>query len=225
LWLGEDGTGFIHAVNFLQSLPYLFVIEIVLLAVPIGIHLFLGVQYLFEAKMNSWPTNGASPSLGKLTRNHAFTWQRITSIVLVIGVIAHVVTMRIMRYPEKVGKGLHTEFIVTVDEDPGLEAAVTRLDGRVSDGKVIVPDFGRAVLFTVRDSFQHIWICVLYSIFVAAAAFHAGNGLWTFLISWGVTLNEQGRRMARAVSTFLMIVLALCGFASIWLTYWVNLYR
>lgn len=42
LFFGDYGKGFIDAVNFIYSLPYLPVLELVLLGVPIGYHGYWG---------------------------------------------------------------------------------------------------------------------------------------------------------------------------------------
>ena len=51
LWIGDEGAGFVRAVNALRDLPYLHVIEIFLLGVPFVIHGVWGVQYLMTAKL------------------------------------------------------------------------------------------------------------------------------------------------------------------------------
>src|SRR4026207_984938 len=76
LLLGENGKGFVRAVNAIHNLPYLQAIEVTLLGVPILIHLIWGIKYLLTSKSNSGKTDGSSPSLSKYARNHAYTWQR-----------------------------------------------------------------------------------------------------------------------------------------------------
>jgi succinate dehydrogenase / fumarate reductase cytochrome b subunit len=277
LWVGEEGSGFVRAVNFFQTLPYLNLIELFLLAVPISIHAFLGVRYFCEARWNSWVSNGSRPAL-KYTRNHAFTWQRLTAVVLVLGVAAHVLSMRFLERPQEVDIGPHSRYAVPVVADAGLLTLAPRLksiivtpdtiaklqsnarqllvavktqstianpDERLFHVKniehfaavlnelrptdeawtVITPDFGTAFLLIVRENFRSPWICILYTIFVMAACFHAANGLWTWSISWGIPLNEQGRRVVRAVGVLLGLALLAGGLASIWMTYWVTLHN
>ena len=60
LLFGKDGSGFIHAVNSIHELPYLPVIEIVFLGVPILIHAIWGIQNIFTAKYNSFGDTGDS---------------------------------------------------------------------------------------------------------------------------------------------------------------------
>lgn len=233
LWFGEDGISFVRSVNFLNSLPYLPLIELFLLGVPIAIHAILGIVYLLEAQCNSYFVSYARPYL-PLPRNKAFTWQRITSVILVFGIIAHVFTMRFLNRPEENNKA----FDVVVEADAGLATLAPRLNttlilGQSKDTKsgdvaaktwiAKAPDFGTATLLMVREAMRTPWICILYSIFVFAACFHAANGLWTCAIAWGAAMNEQGWKIVRLVSTFLGFVLGIGGLAAIWLTYWVNL--
>lgn len=81
LWIDNDGNGFIRLVNSLESLPYLHVIEVVFIGIPLVIHGYWGVKRIFTAKGNSGKTDGTSPSL-PYGRNRAFNWQRLTSWIL-----------------------------------------------------------------------------------------------------------------------------------------------
>ena len=96
LWIGDDGSSFIRAVDALKNLPYLQAIEIIFLGIPLLLHGLWGVRVLVTAKYNSFATNGSSPSLPQYSRNQAYTWQRITSWVLLIGIVAHVIHMRFL---------------------------------------------------------------------------------------------------------------------------------
>ena len=84
-------------------------------------------------------------------------------------------------------------------------------------------NFGTAELLMVRDTFKMPFMIVLYTLLVLAACFHGFNGLWTFMISWGVTLNERSQRLMRKVSTALMLIVGALGLSAVWLTYWINL--
>lgn len=223
LFIEEKGAGFIRAVTFLQSLPFLPLIELLLLGAPIAIHLFLGIRYVWEAKCNSFATDGSAPSLTGYVRNHLFTWQRITAVIVGLGLIAHVVTMRFLHRPVESSK---TTFLVPVQPDTGLPSIAAQLGVSLDDqqGAVITKDFGTACLFLVRETFKSVVLCVAYSLFVIAASFHAANGLWTFASAWGIALNEQGRSICRRVSTMVGLALACGGLACVWMTYWVTLY-
>jgi succinate dehydrogenase / fumarate reductase cytochrome b subunit len=218
--VGDDSTGFIAAVNAIHELPYLRVIELVFLGIPIVIHGIWGVKYLFTARYNSGKSDGSEPSLQEYPRNHAYSWQRITSWLLLIGIVAHVVHMRFVEFPESVQRDGQDQYAVRVTSDASTRALSQRLSFSLHEtdkGLVaVVPDFGTAELLVVRETFKMPIMIALYTIFVLAACFHAFNGLWTFMISWGVTLNSYSQRLMRGFATFLMILVAFLGLAAIW---------
>lgn len=265
LWIGDDGSGFVRMVNSIQDLPFLPLIEIFLLGVPILIHMWWGIQYLHTSAPNSWQTDGSLPALPEYPRNHAYTWQRITSWILLVGIIAHVAHMRFYEHPASAQIGTQHHYMVRLDKDAGLDTLAPRMGfkllnqteieqwqpGRpentspaaqqayeqrldwiqavrkrpLKEGQVIaVTDtFGMAELLMVRETFKMPLMLALYTIFVLSACFHGFNGLWTFMISWGVALNESSQRIMRTISTGLMVLVASMGLAAIWGTYWINL--
>ncbi|MGH2612780.1 MAG: succinate dehydrogenase, partial [Rhabdochlamydiaceae bacterium] len=127
LLLGDNAQGFVELVNSIHNLPYLQAIEIFLLGVPIAIHAILGIKYLFTAKFNSHRTAGKTPDMHQYGRNHAYTWQRITSWILLIGIILHVAKFRFIEYPESINMGDKQSYFVTVSVDRGLYTVASRL--------------------------------------------------------------------------------------------------
>ncbi|MCB1081575.1 MAG: succinate dehydrogenase [Chlamydiia bacterium] len=292
LMIGDSGEGFIRAVNFLKNLPYLHVIEVVLLGVPILYHMVFGIHYLFTSKMNAYSSGGNKPALKKYGRNHAYSWQRITSWILLVGMIAHVGYMRFYMYPEEVEMGEKQAFFVRVTMDPGLYTVSDRLGvklynqsgieqvrkgveshakeldvlskqvealqerdetvyrenidqvlahyqsleeekaylkglekRKISKGQVIAEasNFGTATLLIVRDSFKSVFKSILYTIFVLAAVFHAFNGLWTFMITWGIVLKMRSQSVALNVCKGIMLLVGFLGLIAVWGTYYLNL--
>lgn len=216
-YLGENGQGFIDSVNWIHSLPFLKAIEILLLGVPIAIHLIWGIRYLFTAAPNSFNTNGTKPALPEYPRNHAYTWQRITSWILVFGLIGHVIQMRFIDYPD-IDSGKKT-YSVRVEKDPALAALAERLNVKLEQRNgqwiAVAKDFGTADLLVVRETFKMPVMIALYTIFVLSACFHGYNGLWTAMITWGVTLTERSQMWMRRVATLLMILVAFFGLSAI----------
>ncbi len=131
LFFGNDGRGFIESVNWIHNLPYLPAIEIIFLALPFLVHGLWGIKYAREAKFNSFPSDGTRPALTRYRRNHGFTWQRITAWILAVGVVAHVVQMRFIDYPEKTSLGAKENYIVRVSDDPGLETLAWKLNFKI----------------------------------------------------------------------------------------------
>ncbi len=189
----NGGSGFVAAVNKIHSLPYLKLIEILFIATPFFIHGIWGVKYAYTARLNSFRGSGKNPSLPQYKRNRAFSWQRITSWVILVGVIAHVVQMRFLRYPEP-----------------------------LFDGSYLGGSMGAAFLEVVKATFKSPAMVILYTVFVVASSYHAFNGLWTLLISWGLILTRRVQAVMRIVTTLLMWAVMAMGLVAIWGVYWLG---
>ena len=275
LWIGEDGAGFVTFVNFLESLPYLQVIESLLIGFPLLVHAVWGIKRALEPKCNSFPNNKTSPHLS-YGRNHAFTWQRISSWILLFGIIGHVIQMRFIEYPEKVRIDNQIRYLNKITFDEGLYTLAPRLGVSLYSSKEIhrmceklnleenpelslsysseqaeitnqnqqliqrkewieqlkkfslkpndliaeSPSPGVAMLLNVRNTFKSPLMMVLYTLFVLAAAFHAFNGFWTFLITWGIILSYRSQKAMIPVSVIGISILSFLGLAAIWGSYW-----
>lgn len=257
-FFGNDGSDFIRAVNAIHEMPYLPIIEIAILGVPIFIHAWWGIKYIRTAEYNSFGNTGHTPYLPD-PKNRAFTWQRITSWLLLIGIVAHVIHMRIVEYPMHGLQENQHAYMVRVSRDEGLYSLSKRLGVKLYDqhqiGQLekealssdssqreaswintlnkkplrehellaVADNFGTVELLMVRDTFKSPLMITLYTLLVLAACFHAFNGLWTAMISWGITLNQRSQRLMRFFSIFLMIVVTCLGLAAVWFSYWINL--
>lgn len=127
LFIGDDGSGFVTAVNSIKELPYLPFIELFLIGVPFIIHGYWGIHYLLTSEVNSFVTDGTKVALPQYTRNQAFTWQRVTSWILLLGVIAHVIHMRVIEYPVAAQRGTEHFYMVRLNMDNGLYTLSRRL--------------------------------------------------------------------------------------------------
>jgi succinate dehydrogenase cytochrome b subunit len=282
LWFGDDGSGFVKLVNMLETLPYLQVVETVLIGIPLVIHGAWGVKRALTARTNSGGGDGSRPGL-KYERNRAFTWQRLSSWILLVGLIGHVAQMRFLDAPKKARGPEGERYFVKLNFDQGLYTLAARLDVglftaedaesarkeakrmgetpkvKLGDGaysadedsaRVMVQRAqeekawleklgsydlkchqvvavakmpGTAFLLMVRDTFKSPVMAILYTAFLLAAAFHAFNGFWTFLITWGVILSYRSQRAMLPVSVIGMLALSFLGLSAIWCSYWINL--
>jgi succinate dehydrogenase / fumarate reductase cytochrome b subunit len=244
LWFGQDGRSYIQSVNAIQDMPFIEIAEVLLVALPLLIHALFGIRYLRTGEMNSFGYDGAHPYLPEYSRNRAYTWQRITSWILLVGITFHVAHMRFVEQPVQVGWGLKPQYLIRLTPDSGLLSVSQRLDvdllhaGDISQnwakdlarkplraGQILAltPDYGTAELLMVRDAFKSPLIMLIYTILVLAACFHAFNGLWTFLITWGISLSNLSQRWMLYLSTLLLGVTAFLGLVTIFGTYWINL--
>ena len=283
LWIGDDGSGFVRLVNFLEEIPYLQVVETVLIGIPLVVHAVWGVKRALQARCNDTGSNGHTPSLS-YSRNRAFTWQRLSSWILLFGIIGHVAQMRFLDAPTKTPSAKGERFLTKLNFDEGLYTLAPRLhadlfyapdivDARFAlqemdslalqaprksnqfvpetEGKLaeiqealqekafleklasfslkqnqvvaVSKTPGTAFLLMVRETFKSPLMAALYTIFVLAAVFHACNGFWTFLITWGLILSYRSQKAMLPLSLAMMFVLSFLGLAAIWCSYWVNL--
>jgi succinate dehydrogenase / fumarate reductase cytochrome b subunit len=288
LWVGDDGHIFVKMVGLLESLPYLQVIEILLIGIPLLIHGIWGIQRALSSKPNFHSSDGSAPSL-KYGRNRSYSWQRITSWILLFGIIFHVVEMRFLCYPKKAIKNNQEQFLTDLSFDEGLYSLANRLHVNLYSKQEIAemkhqnalqraepiekkslmdavqpteysaekeaqvqqiqkayqekewidklasfdleedevvascPKIGTAMLLHVRDTFKSPLMVFLYTLFVLSAAFHAGNGFWTFLITWGFILSTRSQRAMVPVSVIGILFLSFLGLVTVWGSYWINL--
>lgn len=246
----DDGYGFVKAVNKIHAIPYLKAVELLLLGLPFLFHGIWGIEYLRTSKLNSFHTSGKTPSLSQFKRNRAYSWQRIFAWILLFGIIAHVVQMRFLEYPLVIYDGDVKHYLIRVNEDPALNSVAEKLHAKVYSGAdlrqlrkepwvteaksfrlktnqvvVLAPNAGSAFFLIVRETMRDPWMVVLYSIFVIAGAYHAFNGVWTFMITWGITLTRRSQIRMRAITTTLMTVVMILGLMAIWGPYWTYLFQ
>lgn len=293
LFFANQGLWFVRSVNFLRNLPYLQVIECVMLGIPILYHAGWGVYYTFTGSHHSFSSDGSKPLL-KYGRSRAYSWQRLSAWIILVGIILHVIQMRFIHYPYKYKWGDKTTYYTKLDVDDGLYKAADQLgveiysqkavekesekleqinykirmlkgrlteleqeDGRdphvyrnemdqvskriqhyqeqkehirglqsrtITDRQVMAasPSFGKLELLNVRGTFQSVTMCILYTIFVLATVFHGMNGVWTFLITWGLILSRKSHAQGVTFTIGLMFLLGFLGLMSIWGTFFLS---
>jgi succinate dehydrogenase / fumarate reductase cytochrome b subunit len=67
----------------------------------------------------------------------------------------------------------------------------------------------------MEHSLHNYWIFVFYVIGMFSAVFHFCNGIWTFFISWGVTVGPKSQRWAGYACFAFGVVLFLTGVNSL----------
>lgn len=63
---------------------------------------------------------------------------------------------------------------------------------------------------------ERFWVAPVYLIGTLAASFHFANGIWTGLITWGVTVGREAQRRAGYVCAVIGLTLAFFGTTSLW---------
>lgn len=224
LWLDRDGQRFVRLVDMLASTPFLSLLEWVLIGFPLLVHIVWGIFRLVGAKENTFRTDGSSPSLPRYERNWAYTLQRISSWILMLGIVLHVVQMKFLERPEFISSPTGGQWVAYVSCDESLGTLAERLQVRVQllegdRAKIFAPNKGTALLFIMRNIFKSPWQVFFYSLFVLAASFHACNGFWTFLVTWGLLLSFRSQRRMIPVGVLWMAFLVFLGFTAIWGSY------
>lgn len=59
------------------------------------------------------------------------------------------------------------------------------------------------------------WIAPLYAIGVLSSVFHLANGIWTSLITWGITIRPENQRISGYVCSVFGVLLALVGLGAL----------
>jgi succinate dehydrogenase / fumarate reductase cytochrome b subunit len=74
---------------------------------------------------------------------------------------------------------------------------------------------------TVAAAFAIFPVFVFYIVGIVSAGFHLGNGIFTFLITWGIAVGQRAQRIAQIISTATAIIVSAVGIALA--LYFVNL--
>lgn len=293
IFFGFQENWFVNSVNFLHHLPYLPLIETLLLGVPMALHAGWGVYYMMTAKSNVRGRGGKAPGM-KHERNKAYSMQRISAWVILFGIIFHVAQMRFIMYPYKAAMGTYTQSFGRYKVDPGLykvsddlkvsiydtkaiemeKQALDRMKNKISlvdkrldemeksgslyretyssemndvyksiveykekeefvkglthfslaSNEVVITSKKSAdlILLNVRQAFQSIWICLIYTLFVLASIMHGCNGFWTFCITWGLLISRKAQESWVHFAYGLAFIMSVLGMMAIWGSYFFN---
>jgi succinate dehydrogenase / fumarate reductase cytochrome b subunit len=61
----------------------------------------------------------------------------------------------------------------------------------------------------MHEIFSNPAFIVLYVIGVLAASFHFANGLWAFLVSWGITIGPRAQRVSSNICMGIFVIVAV----------------
>ena len=162
---------FNNAVKDLQSIPYILLIEIGGIFIPLIYHAFYGLVITIEWR----PNNLHYP----YARNWFYTIQRVTGIILFFFITFHVLNFRFGLIP-----GLNT---MSVARHPDQAFQVVAREFR------IVPIF------------------IVYVIGITSTVWHLANGVWLFLVDWGITIGDRAQRLAGYACIGIGVVLLAVG--------------
>ena len=164
-------AAFNEAVKDLQSIPYILLVEIGGIFIPLIYHAVYGLVITWEAR----PNNLAYP----YPRNWFYLIQRITGIILFFFITFHVLNFRFGMVP-----GLNT---VSVAHEPGRAFEI------------------------VAGEFRMVAIFLIYMVGIVSTVWHFANGIWLFLVDWGITIGERAQRLTGYACIAFGVVLLLVG--------------
>jgi succinate dehydrogenase / fumarate reductase cytochrome b subunit len=167
----DGAEHFNTAVAELQTIPYILLIEIGGIFIPLIYHAVYGLVITMEAR----PNNLAYP----YPRNWFYLVQRITGIVLFFFIAFHVLNFRFGMIP-----GLNE---VSVAHRPDLAFDI------------------------VAREFRMVPIFIIYMIGITATVWHLANGIWLFMVDWGITIGERSQRVAGYACLGFGVILLFVG--------------
>ena len=68
---------------------------------------------------------------------------------------------------------------------------------------------------TAVAAMAHGWVAPIYAVGVLCAVFHLANGIWTFLITWGITIGPRSQTISGRFCIVIGIVLGLLGMSAL----------
>ena len=158
--LGEEA--FNNAAGFVGNLPFVIILEFVVIYIPLLFHAVLGIYIAFTADNN--------PVRLSFFRNWMFTLQRITGIILLFFIAWHVWETRIQK-----ALGAEVDFQM------------------------------------MSDILTNPIMLLIYIIGILSATFHLANGLWGFLVKWGITQSPRAQYISSWVMGIFFVILSIVG--------------
>ncbi len=159
------------AVKDLQSIPYILLVEIGGIFIPLIYHAVYGLVITVEARPNN--LNYPYP------RNWFYTIQRVTGMILFFFITFHVLNFRFGLIP-----GLNT---MSVAHHPDQAFQV------------------------VAREFSMVPIFIVYIIGITSTVWHLANGVWLFLVDWGITIGDRAQRLTGYACIGFGVVLLAVG--------------
>lgn len=119
--------------------------------------------------------------------NVRYSLQRITGVIAFVFIFYHVWQMHWL------GGGLGGGNFRVHDDAGGAVAAMT-------------------TAATIQAAW---WIAPIYAVGIVSAVYHLANGIWTSLITWGITIRPRAQRTAGYVCAAFGVVLSLVGLGAL----------
>lgn len=177
---------FNKAVHALHELPWLPVLEIFGIFLPLAFHALYGIKIAMSADYNT----ASYPYLD----NRRYTLQRVTGYIAFVFLIIHLAKFRFAHLigwgPEFMSPDLPDKFALT--QTGILHWSVWGIH---------IPAAATIILYVVG-----LW----------AACYHFANGIWSFCISWGITVGAKAQKRVGIGAAAVGITLFVWGCLSLY---------
>ncbi len=67
----------------------------------------------------------------------------------------------------------------------------------------------------MADIVENPWWLVFYIVGILATVYHFANGLWSFMITWGITQSDKSQRIMGYVSLAVFVIVSFIGIQAI----------
>lgn len=230
----QGPESFNGAVKFMTGLPLFMIIEWAGIYIPLAIHLILGIWIARTARHNV--------DNYKYGGNWRYLFQRVTGIFIVLFLVVHLGHWRYgvrVNYIEPgateaklIALRHYTPYELKDKEFPAAyrvayeQAWLKEKVGR-TEADLLTTEAQTALqvmaskdnMFSgMKAAFSTPGWFLFYVLGLAAACYHTGNGLWTFLITWGVLRNPKAQErcstacLGFGAALFALGVFSLAGF-------------
>ncbi len=154
--------------------------------VPVEIvGIFLPILFHALLGLQIWFSGVSNVGTYKYGGNVRYTFQRVTGGIAAVFMLYHLWHMHWL------GAGLGGGFF-----EPHDHAAATAADA-------------------IRQTLFGVPVSILYAIGVLSTVYHLANGIWTSLITWGVTIGPSSQRASGYACAVFGIVLSIVGLSSV----------
>ena len=106
-------------------------------------------------------------------------------------------------------------FLYTLQRWTGY-VALAYVGYHVYHTRIVNALYGTEVSYARMQALMHVpWIFCFYLVGLFAVMFHFSNGIWGFLVSWGITVSQRAQKVAGIWSAVLGTLLFALGVSSI----------
>lgn len=67
----------------------------------------------------------------------------------------------------------------------------------------------------MADIVANPWMLAFYIVGILSATFHLSNGLWSFLVSWGITQSPKSQKIVTYITIAFFVILSVVGVMAI----------